>query len=201
MKNIILFDVSPNSSLQLQETMASLGNPVRIEQNIREFFLADGIIIYGIGSFKSCIEQLQYIGIDGIITQFEMPILGISIGMQLFGTYCTEDENATVSTEGFSLLPIRSSIFLQPKSFEHKGLSAITSIRGELLSGIDDGAELYFQHRTKMLPSKNYATSLCGTGELFSSSIEKDNLYGVEFLPEQSGELGKIILQNYINLL
>lgn len=201
MKNIILFDISANNSLQLQETMSALGNPLRIEHNIREFFLADGIIIYGVGSFKSCIEQLQYIGIDGLITQFEMPILGISIGMQLFGTYCTEDEKATISTEGLSILPVKSSVFHHTNSFEHIGLSAITSIRGNLLSGIEEGSEMYFHHRTKMLPSKNYATSLCASGELFTASIEKDNFLGCEFLPEKSGEMGKIVLRNFINLL
>jgi|GEM_PF-3287250 len=201
MKNIILFDVSPNSSLHLQETMASMGNPLRIEHNIREFFLADGIIIYGQGSFKSCVEQLQFIGIDGLIKQFEMPILGISIGMQLMGTYCTEDAQATISTEGLSIVPIKSTVFQHTKPYEHIGLSAIGSLRGKLLAGIDEGSELYFHHRTKMLPSKNYATSLCETGEKFSSSIEKDNFFGCEFLPERSDELGRIVLQNYINLL
>lgn len=201
MKNIILFDVSPNSSLQLKETMASMGNPLRIEHNIREFFLADGIIIYGVGSFKSCIEQLQFIGIDGLITQFEMPILGISLGMQLFGTYCTEDTTATISTEGFSIVPIKSTIFHHSPSFEHSGFSAITSVRGNLLSGVDEGSEMFFHHRTKMLPSKNYATSLCGAGEIFSASIEKDNFFGCEFLPEKSGDVGKRVLQNYINIL
>lgn len=201
MKNIILFDVSPNSSMDLQETMASMGNPLRIEQNIREFFLADGIIFYGQGSFKSCVEQLQHIGVDGLITQFEMPILGISIGMQLMGTYCTEDAQATISTEGLSIVPIKSTVFQHPKFFEHIGFSAISSLRGNLLAGLDEGSEMYFHHRTKMLPSKNYATSLCEKGEHFSSSIEKENFFGCEFLPEKSGELGRIFLQNYINLL
>lgn len=201
MKNIVLFDASPNASLQLQEVMIAMGQTVKLVQNIREIFMADGIILYGKGSFANCKNEIESIGIDGLISQFEMPVLGISIGMQIMGTYCLEGDKEPISTEGFSIFSVRVNEFGHSPKFIHSGMDSISSLRGPLFEGVEENAEVYFHHSTKMLPSKNYSTALCVAGETFSASIQKDNYYGVEFFPEHSGETGITVLQNFINLL
>lgn len=201
MKNIVLFDASPNASLQLQEVMSAMGQSVKLVQNIREIFMADGIIIYGKGSFAHCKDVIESIGIDGLISQFEMPVLGISIGMQVLGTYCLEGVQEPISIQGLSVFSVRVNEFGHSPNFLHSGLDTISALRGPLFEGVEENSEVFFHHTTKMLPSKNYSTALCVAGETFSASIQKDNFYGIEFFPELSGETGKTVLQNFVNLL
>ncbi len=201
MKKIVLIDFSNNLSQALQDCMISIGNPLSIEQNIREICLADGIILYGKGSFSECIEKIHSLGFEELIPQFEMPVLGVSLGMQILGTYCIEKYGSEHSTEGLSVFPIKVNQFQNVANIQHTSLESISELRGPLFKGIEENAKVFFDHSTKMPPSKNFSTSLCTFNESFSSSIQKDSFNGIEFFPELSGETGIKVLQNFIKLL
>ena len=79
------------------------------------------------------------------------------------------------------------------------GWNAITELRTGLFEGLPDGSFVYFVH--------SFAASVCSdtiavsdNGRAFSAAMRRGNFYGVQFHPEKSGEVGEMILRNFMNL-
>lgn len=182
-------------------------NPI-LSEEAEEVLKADAIILPGVGSFKAGIEGLKIRKLDKAIKDFAKtgkPILGICLGAQLlmskgyeFGTF-----------DGLDLIPGQVEAFKKIKDkVPHIGWNEVIVPKGAnwnktILRSIKQRLDLYFVHSYLLKPkNKNSILSLTKYGGLeFCSAIYKDNIYGCQFHPEKSGEIGLKIIKNFINLI
>jgi imidazole glycerol-phosphate synthase subunit HisH len=164
------------------------------------------IILPGVGSFQKAMEILKSRGMDEAIINSvlkrNVKILGICLGMQLLGSYGTENGGA----KGLGLIKNKVEIFraneLGKYKVPHVGFNRVDFKRNTgLFKNIPSKANFYFTHSYRMLlegNEGNYAT--CNYGIDFLAGFEKNNVCGVQFHPEKSQSNGLILLKNFIEL-
>jgi glutamine amidotransferase len=81
----------------------------------------------------------------------------------------------------------------------HMGWNVLSNLHTKLFDGLSDGTYVYFVHSFAADVS-NDSIAMSSNGRLFSAALNKNNFYGVQFHPEKSGEVGEIILRNFMNL-
>lgn len=185
-----------------------LGENPRISEEAEEILTSDAIVLPGVGSFQAGIEGLKIRKLDKAIKDFaktNKPILGICLGAQLlmskgyeFGTF-----------DGLDIIPGQVEMFKKIKDkIPHIGWNEVimpkkSSWNKTILSSVKQHSDLYFVHSYLLKPNnKKNILSLTKYGGLeFCSAIYKDNIYGCQFHPEKSGEVGLKIIKNFINLI
>ena len=162
------------------------------------------ILLPGVGSFKKGMEMLKSRGIDEAIVNAVIGkgarILGVCLGMQLMGSYGTEDGETT----GLGLLPNRVERFtpeeLGSKKVPHIGFNSVCFNQREgLFRELSESSDFYFIHSYRMLADGiegRYAT--CSYGVEFLAAFEVNNICGTQFHPEKSQTNGLILLRNFL---
>ena len=162
------------------------------------------MLLPGVGSFKKGMEMLSSRGIDEAIVDAVVGkgarILGVCLGMQLMGSYGTEDGE----TAGLGLLPNRVERFSQEglshNKIPHIGFNSVCfNQRGGLFKELPESSDFYFIHSYRMLVDGiegRYAT--CSYGIEFLAAFEVDNICGTQFHPEKSQTNGLILLRNFL---
>lgn len=166
---------------------------------------ADKIILPGVGHFGKAMENLIKLNLIEELNEFasirKKPILGICLGMQLM-TLRSEEGNS----EGLGWFDAEVKRFQigDPIHYKvpHTGWNQVyCEKRSALFSEIPQNSEFYFVHAFKCI--SNEESDVLGTTNYeskFVSALEKDNLYGVQFHPEKSHDMGSRMLLNFINL-
>ena len=155
---------------------------------------ADKVIFPGVGEASSTMKLLKEKRLDLLIPNLKQPVLGICLGMQLM---CKENEEG--NTEGLGIFDIRVRKFPSRDIVPHMGWNTISEQNSPLFSGIEEGSDVYFVH-SYYCELSDYTTSVCDYILPFSSSLQKNNFYAVQFHPEKSGDIGSKIIKNFINL-
>ena len=161
---------------------------------------ASHVLLPGVGEAGSAMNELRQRGLDTLIPTLTQPVLGICIGTQLM---CLSSEEGETTCMG--IFPTRIVRFKPDKAQQaafkvpHMGWNTITRLRSPLLSGIGEGAYVYYVH--------SYYPELCdsaiactGYGVTFSAALQRDNFFGTQFHPEKSGAVGEQILRNFLTL-
>ena len=159
---------------------------------------ADKIILPGVGHF-SATAVLEQDGLRGAILRRirdGVPFLGVCVGMQ----WMFESSAEAPGTPGLRLLSGACGPFAETVKSPHVGWNSLTCRdSSRLLRGIPSGSFVYFTH-SYSAPIVNATAASCEYGGEFSAAVEQDNLFGVQFHPEKSGELGLRLLANFCNL-
>ena len=79
------------------------------------------------------------------------------------------------------------------------GWNVLLALHTKLFDGLSDGTYVYFVHSFAADVS-NDSIAVSANGRLFSAALNKDNFYGVQFHPEKSGDVGEVILRNFMKL-
>lgn len=158
---------------------------------------ADALILPGVGAFKDAVKNLKDLGLKKLIKQqaLKKPFLGICIGMQILFEEGTEDGLST----GLGILEGRVEKIPGGVKIPHMGWNRLKLIDKEnrLFDGIDDGESFYFVHSYHASCKKDIVTSTTDYGIDIVSSIEKGDLFGVQFHPEKSSSPGLRLLENF----
>jgi len=195
MQQAVIFDYGVGNLLSLKTALEKVGFTASIGTCAKDLSEADVIALPGVGSFTAAAgrldavkETLQSKVKDGT------PILGICLGLQLF----FED-----SEEG----PGRGLAFFRGRNVQlpstvkvpHMGWNTLNVIKpNELLDGIAEGTYVYFVHSLYPVPKDQ--SIVCTTteyGTTFTSAVASKNIYGTQFHPEKSGDIGLKILRNF----
>jgi glutamine amidotransferase len=167
---------------------------------------ADGYILPGVGAFKDAMAILNETGLTNYIQKIVAdgkPLIGICLGMQLL--FDESEENGL--TKGLSLLPgkvvkIPENVNGNRLKVPHMGWNDLQIKRDSpLLAGIDHGYA-YFVHSYYV--DSEQTDALLATAQYgvdVTAVVGKDNVYGTQFHPEKSSELGLAILKNYIKIV
>lgn len=156
---------------------------------------ADKVIFPGVGEASTAMQYLQDRGLDAVIKSLTQPVLGICLGMQLMCGSSEEND-----TDCLGILPHRVRRFeSETLKIPHTGWNRIYRLRSRLFDGVADGSRVYFVHGY-YVETGEYTTSVSDYGQDFSSGIELRNFHAIQFHPEKSGEVGALILENFLRL-
>jgi glutamine amidotransferase len=170
-----------------------------------EILKADKIILPGVGHFGKAMNQLEKLDLiavlnEAIIVQ-KKPVLGICLGMQLMADY---SEEGNVKGLGWISGTVKKIKVENSTEFKipHIGWNQLKMQKESLLvREINDLDEFYFVHGYHFdCQNKNDILSYTDYESKFVSAIEKNNIYGVQFHPEKSHEIGMQMMKNFLTL-
>lgn len=159
-----------------------------------EIMGADKVIFPGVGEAKSAMEYLKARQLDQVLVQLRQPFLGICLGMQLMCDYSEERDTACLG-----IFNERVKKFPETGLVPHMGWNDFVAVNGLLFKGIEKEANMYFVHSYFV----ELGTDTVGTTDYllpFTSAIQKENFYGVQFHPEKSAEMGQKLIENFLTL-
>jgi glutamine amidotransferase len=200
MTNIAIFDYGAGNLFSLKSALERNGaESVHIIYNLRELSKFDGLVLPGVGNFDPAIRSIESSAryLDKAIDNC-MPLLGICLGMEILFNKSEEGK-----LEGLKIL--NGEVVLLPKGkvkVPHMGWNNLKiKAQSKLLEGVKDQSWVYFVHSYKTVPKDHklvVATSDYGVS--IPAMIEKNNLMGVQFHPEKSGDVGALMIKNFIEL-
>lgn len=155
---------------------------------------ADKVIFPGVGEASSAKKMLMDSGLDVLIPTLKQPVLGICLGMQLM---CKHSEEG--NTNGLGIFDINVVKFSNEVKVPQMGWNTIYNLKSPLFEGIKENEFMYLVHSFYAPLSEN--TIATTNYELeYSTALQRDNFFGVQFHPEKSGIFGEQILKNFLNL-
>lgn len=183
--------------------VAESGGIPLITSNPADLATASHIILPGVGSFHSCMAELQARGFEPALNEqvigHGVPFLGICLGMQLLARRGTE------GGETAGLGWIDGDVVRLPADngtrIPHVGWNEVLLDRpSAFFDGVESGSDFYFVHSYHLRccdPNQVLAhTPYCGG---FVSAVQKGNIIGVQFHPEKSQRFGMILYQNFLS--
>ena len=161
-----------------------------------ELSRADKIIFPGIGEAKTAMDSIEKQDLISHIKSLQIPFLGICIGLQILFDHTEERDRDCIGVIGGDIKKFNDNSLKIPQIGWNK-----VSIKADspLFHGIEDGEYFYFVNSYYApLISETIAVSEYGID--FTSAIQKDNFYAVQFHTEKSGLTGEKLLKNFIEL-
>ena len=158
---------------------------------------APKVILPGVGSAARAIASLREKGLEYVLKTRRKPVLGICVGMQIM---CTSSQEGDCICMDIFDTAVRRFDAEPGAKVPHMGWDSISNLDSKLFKGISDGAHVYFVH--SFFPGLCTDTiATCSHGPvLFSAALKYENFYGTQFHPEKSGDVGSVILQNFLAL-
>lgn len=205
MQNIAIIDYGMGNLFSVRKVLESLGVHVIITNDPEKILAADKLILPGVGHFGKAMENLKRLNLietlNTAVLQNKTPILGICLGMQLMAK--RSEEGDTEGLGWFDAEVVKFNVKDQLRfKVPHVGWNCVeVNMLSKLMSNIDDTAEFYFVHSYYMKlndPAETLNTTVYE--EAFTSAIEKGNIFGVQYHPEKSHDVGEVLLANFVHL-
>jgi glutamine amidotransferase len=191
---IAILSYGAGNVASVQNALERLGINSFISDRPDELMMADKLIFPGVGHATHAMENIRRKGLDIVLQNFDRPLLGICLGMQLMGSKSEEG-----LTKGLDLMNFNVNLFKISHKVPHMGWNSIDIKENELFKNVPNGSYFYFVHSYYAeLCKETIAT--CSYEIPFTAAIAKNNRYGVQFHPEKSGDAGMQILRNFVNL-
>ena len=224
MSKIAVIDYDAGNTMSVMNALKYLGYDVELSNDPAVLYRADHVVFPGVGAYADCMNKVrEYKLIDPIkeVISKGTPFIGICLGMQMLFDFSTETvgEADKERIEGLKILPgsitgfRENAVFNEQAAAEkakgsvlkvpHMGWNSLALVNKEskLFKGINDGSFVYFVH-SYYLNAVNRADVATTTdyGITFDSAIEHGNIFGCQFHPEKSGDVGMEILKNFCTL-
>jgi glutamine amidotransferase len=184
--------------VSVKKALDWLAQDSRITSDPAEIRSAAKIVLPGVGHFAST-QTLADSGVQpAIIQQVErgVPFLGICVGMQ----WMLEGSAESPRTPGAAMFAGTCLRFPVMAKLPHVGWNQLEISAGSrLFRDVPQSSLVYFTH-SFFIPMNDWTVASCEYGSSFSAAIERDNLFGVQFHPEKSGEVGLKLLANFCAL-
>ena len=203
-KEVTIINFGMGNVWSVSSAFEYLGCKVRITSDRKELKSAEALILPGVGSFKLAMERIQKLDLrDEIVETVKVSgvkILGICLGMQLFGKSGTENG----FHEGLNLLPLEVADFSFKNSKHiktpHIGFNQVDSVEDSVLfNDLPRKSDFYFVHSYRMLPNlKSGKSATTFHGEKFLAAYEHENVFATQFHPEKSQTNGLTLLKNFL---
>ncbi len=175
-----------------------IGVMAEVTDDIEKLQTADKVIFPGVGEASTAMEYLESRKLDKVIKDLKQPVLGVCLGMQLMCAY--SEENDTICLGIFREKVIRFVPSSTDENYKvpQMGWNRIYDVKSELMTGVNE-EYCYFVHGY-YVPLNENTIAVTDYIQPYSSAINKDNFYGVQFHAEKSADAGERILRNFLNL-
>ena len=191
---LVIINYGAGNIKSIQFAFKRMGIDAVLSNDPDEILAADKVIFPGVGEASSAMAMLKETGLDALIPTLKQPVLGICLGMQLL---CKSTEEG--NTAGLGIFETDVKRFSNEVKVPQMGWNVIKDLKSDLFSGIKEGAYMYLvhsyyaEHCSQTIAKTDYGIN-------YSSALQHDNFYGVQFHPERSSTAGAKILENFIKL-
>jgi glutamine amidotransferase len=197
---IAVVDSGVGNLRSVVKALAAVGADVTLTAEPQTILSALKVVLPGVGAFADTMQGLRERNLIPIIYdiyQRQTPLLGICVGMQLL--FDVSEEMGI--HEGLGLLPGRVKRFDGNNiKVPHTGWNQIQPQKeNPLFQGLEPGSYVYFNHSYYCDPDESedvLASTTYATG--YASAVQRHALYGVQFHPEKSQQVGLAVLRNFV---
>ena len=198
---VVIIDYGMGNLKSVYNALSTLNLPCKISSNISDIKNAEKLILPGVGAFNEAMDNLcNYRLIDAIKDKVNngCPLLGIWLGMQMLFEEGYEGEIR--NGLGFIKGKIKR---IEPKKYvklPHIGWNRLeTNNYNNILYGVSEENFVYYVHSfmARDMEDVNLVAYSEYGGVKIPGLVNKDNIYGAQFHPEKSGEIGLKILRNF----
>jgi glutamine amidotransferase len=192
---IAIVDYGAGNLSSVKKAFVHLGADVAVVNTLEALDAADRVVLPGVGHF-SALSALDEIGLRERLMQVMRsgkPFLGICLGMQWL--FEGSEEAAQVAGAGVFAGTCRQ--FPSSVKSPHVGWNSLSICKdSHLLRGVAPEAFVYYTHSFHA-PLVDATTAATDYDIEFSGAVEHGNIFGVQFHPEKSGDIGLQILKNF----
>jgi glutamine amidotransferase len=195
---IAIIDYGAGNLVSVKKAFDWLGEECAITSDPEEVEKAAKVVLPGVGHFRST-ASLQRLGLFGAIANAigrGTPFLGICVGMQ----WMFEGSQESEETSGLGCFRGRCEKFQSSVKSPHVGWNSLSvSPVSRLFRDVPSSSFVYFTHSFRA-PVGDETVACSDYGGRFSAAVERDHLFGVQFHPEKSGDIGLKLLSNFCGL-
>ena len=199
---IAIVDYGVGNLFSLVSSFRAIGADAVVTGDATEIRRAEKIVLPGVGAFAAAVQKLKESGlIPALLEEVKKgkPLLGICLGMQMLFERSSEDG----VFEGLALLkgevrPIKEVI---PASYKipHIGWNALRFCKASpLFKYISEGDYVYFVHSYYAAHCEESLAATADYGAPLTACVQKENVFGCQFHPEKSGDVGLSILRAFV---
>lgn len=192
-----IVDYGVGNLKSVTNAMKHLGLETRITGRAEELERADAIILPGVGAFPDAAERLRAPGLDKQLAEQaeKKPILGICLGMQLL----FETGEEVRPCKGLGLVPGSVRKIATGRKLPHIGWNSLRFPNpSPLFAGLEEECCVYFVHSFCAVADREQdVIAVTDYGVPVVAAVGRGNVYGCQFHPEKSGEVGLQILKNF----
>ena len=197
-----IIDYGVGNLFSLQSSFKAIGEEAFVSGDPEQLSKADRLVLPGVGAFEDAAKKLRQSGMDVFVRQQAAagkPLLGICLGMQLLFEKSFEyGEHEGLGLLKGQVVPMAGKL-PQELKIPHMGWNKLEVKRGKLLKVLD-GAFVYFVHSYF---ASGCEASLAGVTEYgipITAAVEQGNIFGCQFHPEKSGNVGLAILRQFCEM-
>lgn len=201
---IRIIDYGVGNLFSLRSSLRAIGIDADYTGNPAEIRKADKLILPGVGAFRDAREALRSTGLDRVVQEEAgkgKPLMGICLGMQmLFDRSYEYGEYEGLGLIPGEIVPMEGRI---PKDLPipHIGWNELALKQpSPLMKNTANGDYVYFVHSYYAETPAEYVIATTDYGVEMTAAVQKDNVYGCQFHPEKSSEVGLSILKVFCEL-
>jgi len=198
---IALIDYCAGNLRNVKRALDFLEIENQITNSPEEVIAADAIIIPGVGAAGTAMSNLREVGLVEVLQKEipKKPYLGICLGLQILFEKSSEDESECLGIFKGSVQKINSTEVKIP----HIGWNPVEfSETPKILTGIENNTPFYFVHSYfAEVGDSEIVKASTQHGITFPAVINREKIWGLQFHPEKSGEVGLQVLRNFAKLL
>jgi glutamine amidotransferase len=176
-----------------------IGHSALVTDDADEIIKADKVIFPGVGEASTAMNYLKERNLDILISSLTQPVLGICLGMQLMCRYSEENDTTCLGIFDEDVKKFAPNSTGNGLKVPQIGWNNIYSLKTGLFKNITENSYCYFVHGYYAAKGEHTIASTDYV-QPYSSALQKNNFYGVQFHPEKSAVVGEKILTNFLNL-
>ncbi|MFB0920243.1 MAG: imidazole glycerol phosphate synthase subunit HisH [Oscillospiraceae bacterium] len=203
----VIVDYGVGNLFSLKSSLSFIGVDAVVSGEPEIIKNADRILLPGVGAFTDAREKLTVNSLDEVIIQEAKkgkPLMGICLGMQML----FERSYEYGITEGLALIPgeVRHIATIIPMGYKvpHIGWNSLQMgdrrKKSKLFELISEGDYVYFVHSYSGMDCDESVTATADYGAPLTAAVERDNVFGMQFHPEKSGNVGLKILRAFCEI-
>ncbi|MDO6744967.1 imidazole glycerol phosphate synthase subunit HisH [Tenacibaculum soleae] len=179
----------------VQNAITRLGYESIITDNPEEIRKATKVIFPGVGEASSAMAYLRERKLDELLVSLKQPVLGICLGLQLM---CTSSEEG--NTKCLGIFDTETKQFPPLGKVPHMGWNNFSELKpSKIVDTITTDEDVYYVHGYYAEICQN-TVAICNYIKPFSTIMQKDNFYAMQFHPEKSASVGEKLLLNFLKL-
>lgn len=194
---IAIIDYGMGNIRSVEQALKYIGAEHIVTNDKEEILRSDGVILPGVGAFPKAMAVLEEKGLVCVLKEIRdtgKPLLGICLGMQLL----FERSEELKECSGLGLLRGHIRKLKVPYKIPHMGWNKLRKEREfPLWNGLEDGSFVYYVHAYYADCPNEIICGISDYGVQVPGFVAKGNVFGAQFHPEKSGEIGMQILKNF----
>jgi glutamine amidotransferase len=195
-----IIDYKLNNLRSVQKAFEKVGASAFISSDVKELSRAEKLVLPGVGAFGKAMENIKALGLDELIctnAKAGKPLIGICLGMQLLFTRSSENG----MHDGLNLIAGEVKLFPNTVKVPHIGWNQMEIQHpSRILKSVVDKSFVYFVHSYYAQPQEQVTLTTTEYGFHFTSVVQKECIFGIQFHPEKSQTAGLQMLKNFSEL-